>query len=122
MTVGLVGLPDSTPKPGLPLPPMESSTPLARSRQQLQQSRPMGDRHSSSDISETLEDGFGTGAQVEECNWMNLQDLSPVKCCQGSFNLSMSLPELPFQCFDSLFQAGRCTAAAVAVATVASSK
>lgn len=52
VTVGLVGLPGSAPKPGPPLPPMESSMALAKSRQQLQQSRPMGDLQSSSDISE----------------------------------------------------------------------
>lgn len=52
-TLGLVGLPGSPPvlpRPWAGLVDMESSQPLARSRQQLQQSRPMGERQSSSDI------------------------------------------------------------------------
>lgn len=77
MTVGLVGLPGRAPKPGPPLPPIESSIPLAKSRQQLQQSRPIGDRHSSSDISERLKDVFKTGAQVVKGRRMNLQGVFP---------------------------------------------
>ena len=53
-TLGLVGLAGRppVPRPRAGLPDMESSPPLARSRQQLQQSRPMGERQSSSDISD----------------------------------------------------------------------
>lgn len=49
LTLGLEGLP-GMPSPGLLALDMESSQPLARSRQQLQQSRPMGERQSSLDI------------------------------------------------------------------------
>lgn len=55
LTLGLVGLPGRPPvvlRPWAWLLDMESLQPLARSRQQLQQSRPMGERQSSSDISE----------------------------------------------------------------------
>lgn len=55
LTLGLVGLPGRppvVPRPWAGLLDMESSPPLARSRQQLQQSRPMGERQSSSDILE----------------------------------------------------------------------
>lgn len=53
LTLGLVGLVGSPPVGPRPWPPATgSSQPLARSRQQLQQSRPMGERQSSSDISE----------------------------------------------------------------------
>lgn len=55
LTLGLVGLPGGplvALRPWAWLVDMESLQPLARSRQQLQQSRPMGERQSSSDISE----------------------------------------------------------------------
>lgn len=58
-TVGLVGLAGRPPvveRPWAGLLDMDSSQPLARSRQQLQQSRPMGERQLSSDIL--------------ECSWM----------------------------------------------------
>lgn len=48
LTLGLVGLPSGP--PAVPRPWPESAPPLARSRQQLQQSRPIGERQSSSDI------------------------------------------------------------------------
>lgn len=53
LTLGLVGLagrPPVVPRPWVGVLDMESTQPLARSRQQLQQSRPMGERQSSSDI------------------------------------------------------------------------
>ncbi|MED6286950.1 hypothetical protein CHARACLAT_011370 [Characodon lateralis] len=49
-TLGLVGLGGRAPADRDGLPDRESSQPWARSRQQLQQSRPMGERQSSSDI------------------------------------------------------------------------
>ncbi len=48
--VGLVGRPPLVPRPWAGLLGKESSQPLARSRQQLQQSRPIGERQSSSVI------------------------------------------------------------------------
>lgn len=60
LTLGLLGLPG---RPSVGLLDMESSPLLARSRQQLQQSRPMGERQSSSDISET--GGWKGGVQGE---------------------------------------------------------
>lgn len=54
LTLGLKGLaggPSAVPRPWDGLVAMASTQPLAKSRQQLQQSRPMGERQSSSDIS-----------------------------------------------------------------------
>lgn len=48
---GLAGRPSALPRPWDGLVDMPSTQPLAKSRQQLQQSRPMGERQSSSDIS-----------------------------------------------------------------------
>lgn len=48
---GLAGRPSAVPRPWDGLVDMASTQPLAKSRQQLQQSRPMGERQSSSDIS-----------------------------------------------------------------------
>lgn len=47
---GLAGRPSALPRPWDRLVDMASTQPLAKSRQQLQQSRPMGERQSSSDI------------------------------------------------------------------------
>lgn len=48
---GLAGRPSAVPRPWDGLVDMASTQPLAKSRQQLQQSRPMGERQSLSDIS-----------------------------------------------------------------------
>lgn len=73
LTLGLVGLagrPPVVPRPWVGVLDMESTQPLARSRQQLQQSRPMGERQSSSDmLSDRLmkiHDVQGLKRQVQE--------------------------------------------------------
>ena len=76
LTLGLVGLagrPPLVPRPWAGLLDKESSQPFARSRQQLQQSRPMGERQSSSDI---LKCGWmkRRDAQVWKCRCRNLRD------------------------------------------------
>lgn len=67
LTLGLVGLagrPPAVPRPRVGLRDTESTQPLARSRQQLQQSRPMGERQSSSDISSG---GLGRRGEASRC-------------------------------------------------------
>lgn len=88
LTLGLVGLPGRPPvlpRPWAGLVDMDSSPPLARSRQQLQQSRPMGERQSLSDISENRWMKKGEGAQVQESQWR----MTETQVCEWQAELSV---------------------------------
>lgn len=84
LTLGLAGLPGGP--PAVPGPWPESAPPLARSRQQLQQSRPMGERQSSSDISSP---GVAGGQQRGRCRSPSSRvEVSPAERSQSHSSCS----------------------------------